>query len=251
MLEYIKRMKKRQRKKRHKQGQKVYGESFHYWPEKMLRFALSAACIQVVLDNSERAKCIYGEAVEAWSRDDCQEVLNETKIQFSRCITAMRAIESENISEWTDPLEDTYAIYRDSKDFEYLIDRINEFIKVGFNRAAEQARGIYKVKPSREHWLFYTVFVRTLVDFADSKPDFEENRIVGFAGLLFDPATFLNGTPSNRFHRFRTKQYKSHDYRLSQDYKPRNSAWYWYQCRVIYSGPEEFCKKYLIEQGIE
>jgi len=230
--------KKRQIKKRKKQGQKVYGESVHYWPEKMLPFALSAACIQVVLDNSEKAKYIYDEAVEAWSRDDCQAVLNETKIPFSSCLTAMQAVESENVSDWADPLEDTYEVYRDSKDFKYLVGKINGFIKLGFNREGEKL----KVLPSRQHWLFYTVFVRTLVDFAASQPDFEKNRIAEFAGLLFDPATFLDGTPNNRDYRSRTKKYRSHNWKWRNDSRIMRIAWHWYQCRVVYSGPTEFCQ---------
>ncbi|MBA7569713.1 hypothetical protein ES708_11454 [subsurface metagenome] len=231
-------MQNRKTKKRHRTGKKIYGQPAHYWPEKMLPFALSAACTQVVLENSEAAKRIYDEAAEAWARGDCQAVLNETKIPFSSCLIAMEAVESNKISDWVDPFEDTYTVYKDSKDFAYLIDRINEFIKVGFNGETEQL----KVMPSREHWLFYTVFVRTLVDFAASKPDFEKNRIVEFAGLFFDPATFLDGTPNNRVHRFRTKRYRSHGWLLKNDSRIMRIAWHWYQCRVVYSGPTEFCR---------
>lgn len=230
--------KHRQTKKHNKPGHKTYGQFVHYWPEKMLPFVISVACMQVVLNNSGKAKCIYDEAMEAWSRGDCQAVLNETKIPFPSCITAMQAIESENISDWADPLEETYAIYRDSKDFKYLIAKINEFIKLGFNREGENL----KVLPSRQHWLFYTVFVRTLVDFTASKPDFEKNRIAEFAGRLFDPATFLDSTPNNRVYRSRTKKYRSHNWKWRNDSRLMRIAWRWYQCRVVYSGPTEFCQ---------
>jgi len=87
--------KQRQLKKRHKKpGKNIYGQEAHYWPELMLPFALSATCIQVVLDNSEKAKYIYDEAVEAWSMDDCQAVLNETKIPFSSMLSAIEAVRS-------------------------------------------------------------------------------------------------------------------------------------------------------------
>jgi len=181
---------------------------------------------------------IYDEAVESWSMDDCQAVLNETEIPFSSCLTAIKAVESNKISDWADPFEETYAIYRDSNDFAYLIDRINEFIKLGFNRDTTHL----KVIPSREYWLFYTVFVKTLVDFAASRPDFEKNRMVNFAGQLFDSAIFMDGTRKNRVHRYRTSQYKGHGWRLNNDSRLMRIAWHWYQCRVVYSGPAEFCR---------
>ena len=77
MLKYAQGMKKhRQTKKRHKTGRQKYGDTFHYWPkEMMLPFILAAACTIVVLNNSEKARRVFNEAVEAWGRKDCQSAL--------------------------------------------------------------------------------------------------------------------------------------------------------------------------------
>jgi len=63
-------------------------------------FVLAAACSQVVLDNSEKAKHIYNEAVETWARKDCHAVLNDTKIPFSSIIAAIEAVTSKKVSDW-------------------------------------------------------------------------------------------------------------------------------------------------------
>jgi len=227
-----------------------YGSSIHYWPEKMLPFVISAACIQVVLDNSEDAKPIYNKGVEAWGRRDCQAAIKDVKIPPSSIRAAIKAVLSDKISDWNDPLEDVYQKYKDSKDFKYLIGQINEFIKVGFNPKVDKEKGIYKVIPSQEHWLFFTIFIKTLVDFAASKSDFEHNRIVSVADQLFDPAMFMSGIHSNRKYRLHVSYYKNFGWRLRHDIKIMESAWRWYQCRVVCSNVVDFCNKQAEEKII-
>jgi len=60
-------------------------------------------------------------------------------------------------------------------------------------------------------------------------------------------ASALDGVFNERLHRKHSKIFKRYGYRLSQDEKLRNMAWYWYQCRVVYSGPEECCIKLQLE----
>ena len=58
----------------------IYGQDAHYWTKGMLPIVSSAALINVVLENSEKAYEIYSEAVEAWDRKDCQSALSEVRI---------------------------------------------------------------------------------------------------------------------------------------------------------------------------
>ena len=55
-----------------KRVRKTYGESAHYWPVEIQPFLVAAACVEVVLKNSEKASLIYREAKEVWGRPDCQ-----------------------------------------------------------------------------------------------------------------------------------------------------------------------------------
>ena len=51
---------------------KVYGVLTRYWPKEMLPFVLAAACMMVVLENTEKASEFFDEAVETWGRKDSQ-----------------------------------------------------------------------------------------------------------------------------------------------------------------------------------
>ena len=139
--------------------------------------------------------------------------------------------------------------------------------------------------PSKAPWVCFATGWRALVEFSKERPDWEQYRMVNFQGETFDPSrvlknphfakndapsrydlglvsgvsplfhhpasTFLEGQSNNRRHRRHVGLYKSHGWRLRQDQKIRDMAWSWYHCRVVYSGPEEFCRKYLLETGIE
>jgi len=222
-----------------------------YWPVEMQPFLVAAACVEVVLKNSEKANIIYCETKEAWGRQDCQQALNDVQIPFSSMLSAIEAVRSNKISDSPDPLADIKERYKDSADFKYLIGRVNEFIKVGFNREADKVKGRYKVRPSQDNWLFYAVFIGTMVDFSAERPDWDTYKLLEFRGKTYDPTTFMDAEHSNRKYRRKVSYYKGFGWRLRQDDKLKNMAWYWYQSRVVYSGPEEFCRKYLLEKGIE
>lgn len=242
---------RRTRKSKHIQEKPVYGQETQYWPDEFLPFLVAAACVEVVLKNSEKGSLIYSETKEAWGRQDCQNALNEVKIPFSSMLAAIEAVRSNKISDSPDPLADIKKRYKESMDFKYLIERVNEFIKVGFNREADKVKGRYKVRPSQDNWLFYAVFIETLVDLSVERQDWDTYKLLEFRGKTYDPTTSMDAEHSNRKYRRKVSYYKGFGWRLRQDDKLKNMAWYWYQSRVVYSGPEEFCRKYLIEEGIK
>lgn len=228
--------------KKRKQGRKIYGKSAQYWPVEMQPFVVAAACVQIVLENSEKASLIYTEAKEAWGRKDCQKALSEVKIPFSSMLAAVDAVVSNKMADYSNPMYDIIEQYKDSEDFKYLISRINNFIKVGFNSESDQAKGRYKVTPSKDNWLFYAVFIGTVVDFSEERADWDTYKLVEFGGKVYDPTTFMDPEKSNRKHRRKVYRYKKFNWRLRHDQKIRDIAWHWYQCRVIYAGPTEFCQ---------
>ncbi|GAI27412.1 unnamed protein product, partial [marine sediment metagenome] len=226
------------------------GESAHYWPELMLPFPIAIACTQVVLENSEKAKLLYDDAVEAWKRPDCQKALSEVRIPFSSCLEAKIALNSKNISDWEDPLDELKERYRDSENFKFLIEKINQFILVGFNREADREKGKYRVKPKEAIWLFYSVFIGTFVDHGVNNPDFNKTKVFEFGGQLLDLSTLMDGTINNRVHRKRVNLYRKHGWKLRHDNKLIKKAKLWYQVRVIFSGPKEYCcsKDFISEE---
>lgn len=233
--------KHKQTKKRYKPGRKVYGQLAHDWPEKMLPFPIAAACTQVVLDNSEKARTIYDEAVEAWNRPDCQKALSEVNIPFSSCLEAIVALDNKDIAGWDDPLDELKERYRDSEDFKFLIEKINQFILVGFNREEDRKKDKYRVHHSKARWLFYAVFMSTFVDYGVTNPEFNKTKVFEFGGQMLDPSTFMDGTKNNRIHRKRTPTYSKHGWKLRNDHILIRKAKLWYQVRVVYTGPTEYC----------
>ena len=141
--------------------------------------------------------------------------------------------------------------YKNSLDFDFLVARINEFIRVGFNRKKDIKAGNLRVIPSQECVLFYVVFLSTLSDFSRERGDWATFKLVKFRSKELDFSRILEGVYNNRVHRRHVKVYKRFDCTLRQDEKIRETAILWYKSRVVYSGPEEFCKKYLLEKGIE
>jgi len=45
-----------------KNGQRLYGDSAHYWPVDVRPFFLATACVNVVLEESQRANVICEDA---------------------------------------------------------------------------------------------------------------------------------------------------------------------------------------------
>ena len=235
--------------KKKKRARIVYGKDAHYSPDDIDPFLLAGACIEFALEKSEKASLIFGEVIEAWGRPGCQLAVSEVDIRILNMDALVEHREdkpkiNENVGE-------IFKRYKDDRDCQYLIGLVEEFIKVGFNRAIDQTEGKYKVLRSKAPWLCFATGWRALVEFSKERPDWEQYRMVNFQGENFDLSTLLEGQSNNRRHRRHVKLYKSHGWRLRQDQKIRDMAWYWYQCRVVYSGPEEFCRKYLLETGIE
>lgn len=227
-----------------KQSRKVYGKSAHYWPVEMQPLLVAAALIDVILETCEKARLVYREVKDAWGLPGCQIALGEVKLPLKDILALAEGNQGVQLP---DTLLEIYSRHKDGSDCQYLIGRINEFIKVGFNRA----QGKQKVLPCNASWLCVAVGLRALVDFSVDRPDWETYKLLEFGGKSYDLSTIFEGEYRNRVHRRKVGQYKNFGLDLHHDEKFKNIAWYWYQCRVVYSGPEEFCREYLLETGIE
>jgi len=213
---------------------------------------LAAACVDIAVEHSEDASVIYRQIIDAWDRPGCQALLKdnialpiaEIKV-WEQAVTGNNEYESE-FDVWTR----LYERYRKSDDFQYLFDRISDFIRVGLNRKKDLAQGEPKVIASRAICLCFAVGIWTAGSYLEKRTDWDGETQLKIGDKILDTSA-LDGVFSERLHRLHSKIFKRYGYRLSQDEKLRNMAWYWYQCRVVYSGPDEFCRKYLLETGIE
>jgi hypothetical protein len=98
--------------------------------------------------------------------------------------------------------------------------------------------------------LFYAIFVGTLAFFFENTEDYEKNKIIEFMGHTLDISRIYEGTPKNRLHRFRTKNYGNLRWKRRYDKKTREKAERWYQCRVVCSNVVDFCNKKADENVI-
>ncbi len=72
---YVLRVKIRQEMSKKKSKQTK--DSFQYYPPEMIPFALCSACLDVVLEQSEKAREIYDEVIECCSLPGCQETMDQ------------------------------------------------------------------------------------------------------------------------------------------------------------------------------
>ncbi|MFC1958405.1 hypothetical protein ACFLV6_00560 [Chloroflexota bacterium] len=214
------------------QSRKVYGKQSHWWPDEMPPFLVAAALIGIVLENCEKARPLYNEIKEAWGKPGCQMALNEVNLPLGEII-ALAAGNQE--VELPDKLNELYDRYKDSPDCKYLIERVKEFIKIGFNRD----QGQQKVLPSKETWLSFTIGLKALVDFSVEKPDWETFKQFEFGGKTYDFSIIFDGESNNQ-HRRNVDLFQSIGWHRKLDKTIRQAAFRWYQCRVVNSRIEDF-----------
>ena len=76
-----------------------------------------------------------------------------------------------------------------------------------------------------------------------------DSRLISSGDKEFGLSNFIDGE-SRKMHDFHVPLLNMYGYRLHQDGKIRDRAWYWYQSRVVFSGVEEFCRKYYKKEKI-
>ncbi|MFC1946080.1 hypothetical protein ACFLW1_02645, partial [Chloroflexota bacterium] len=185
-------------------------------------------------------------AVQDWGRRDCQKALGEVDKYVSpsyvdRCISYF--IRGNRTSDLEYPFEVLEDRYKTSQDFSFLIENINEFIKIGFNRKADIASGNLKVIPSHDYMLFHAVFLGSLAFYFEGTDDYEKSKIIEFMGKSLDVSRIYKGTSKNRLHRWRTKSFGNLNWKRRSDKKIRVKAELWYQSRVVHESLEAFCIK--------
>ena len=218
--------------KRKKSG-KIYGKNSHWWPKEMPPFLVAAALIDIVLESCEKAGFLYSEIKAAWGLTGCQLALCEVKMPL---IDLLALAEGNQNVQLPDELIESYNRHKGHPDCQYLIERINEFIKIGFNRE----QGEQKVIPFKETWLSFTSGLKALVDFSVKRPDWDTYKLVEFSGRTYDLTTALDGESRNRKHRQNVDLFQSKGWHRKLDRTIKKAAFHWYQCRVVYSSIDDY-----------
>ena len=251
-----------------------------YYAPEMMPFALCAACLDVVLERSEKAADLYEEVIECLSLPGCQETMDQVGEWLPDNKSFIKELVRESGYDVNKPpkkegfgipyirglmmgglsLIKGYANKlssnvlkgkRRKRDLVILINKIDEFIKVGFNREKDQLNEKNEISIASSPILFNTILFSALYE--NSRillKQWEKLKVIEYRGRTYDLANIMNDEVTLELYRKLHKQYKNAGFKLKHDQKMDNIVWRWYQSRVIYSGPEEYCRKLLLDEGI-
>lgn len=240
-----------------------------YWPNESLEFAHAVACLEIVLLLSDEANRIFNEIVKSWELPGCQalmkgfreECLPVTNTWKSQAIKARE--KGEQIPEWPVAWVETYFKYAPvyfqgephNTDWEYFLSKLSELILTGFNRQSDQKNQTWKVIPGNSRWLISVIILRSQLEYCNFDLDkLHRYRPVRIDGKPYDLNVIMSEKPTagpeRKIYRMLINSYQKYDFALKHDEKLLSVAEKWYQVRVIYSGPEEFCRRYYNDKGI-
>ncbi len=252
----------------------------HYYPPEAMPLIFCGAILMVVLESSDRARAIFNQIVETYRLPDIQAAFNKLELElppgevvamwneniedlkirhpdntgratpllpdrdFIKRLNDMTSKYSHVFAEWFDLERDKVL----SVDFRYWLGLIEELIRVGFNSASDQASGIYKLTPATSPRLVLAIHLSAFAQHNRvGVVNDEKTKAVSIHGTTHDLTRFLAEKPGTREHHIWVQAYKRAGYTLWHDDKIARMASMWYQCRVVYSGPQEFCMKMRYE----
>ncbi len=251
-----------------------------YYPPELMPFVYCSACLEVVLSKSEKAQELYDRIIDCHDLPGCRDVWNILGEQIPDRSNLMKQIVKESGYDYNRPpqtrnvgiplmrgllkgginlarkyQEKYQSLVLDSKtrsmDFEKLIGRVNEFIKVGFNNEVEQARGRYKITVDSSELLVSTISLLSLGEYHGLDMENFEKLKVPRGNKTLNLGDIVSGKIPVRMHRELATNYRNAGFKLKHDYKIKDGAELWYNCRVAYSGPEEYCRQMLINNKVE
>ena len=220
--------------------QSALSEAAHYWPPEALPFAYAVACVDMVLVRSPETSAVYHEVLRALELPGCQLLIGEARIHASDTNRWSReAIKAhfggKAISGLPRLFLDAYEQYKDNADYRFFIERIREFIRIGFNRPLDRENKRYKVLAEKAPFIFSVSVFRSIAEHCKVRlenwnkyrPDDIDHIMTG-------------GDPTTRTERFEMRlkkketreTYKNLKWALRHDKTLLKYADQWYKCRV-------------------
>jgi len=252
-----------------------FGQRAHRWPVEAVPMAYAMACIEVVLEESERAASVYKDLVSAYDRPGLQTLDNqiisaisdEKNKELKRELVSAASEAMLNVHKpWSDLMElatdtdawdglfegpeedgDTDSLRTEEhagiSDLAYLMGLVLKFIVVGFNRESDLAEGKCKVFPSIEApCLLLGVLNRSGWEHYGLSMEKLSNKYkaVQVGRKVYDLEDVMANHPTSRVHREIVAAAQSENLLLRHDEKFLKAARLWYQCRVAHSGIPEY-----------
>jgi hypothetical protein len=251
------------------------------WSKASLPFAYATACVEVVINESEKAREIYSDLVQSWRKTNTQQIYekitaevpesekervkeaflhpekelypdpNKPFIEFENMVNSLDISEADlddinkNLKFSTDDLQELSKLYD-------MVMLYLEFIKVGFNRGIDVDKDKPKVSPlNQSPWLMMAVLMKSILDYygitLEKLSRFYNVR--KYKGKVIDFHKVLVKEPMSRWHRKLVASGKAVNMTLKNDRTIMEAAKNWYQCRVVYSSVAKYCNAQS-EKGI-
>lgn len=252
-----------------------------YIPPEMMPLMLCSTCLGVVIDQNKQAKDIYDGIVECGYMPGYQMLQKEAgdllpdsgtmlkdiieksgydvnkppgkSIQGISYVRGMIKGSYKIISEYTDrifpEIQKNNLIMRD---LHILNAQIDQLVKIGFNREEDQRTGNYKVISTDDNKLGDAILLIAQSTFNKNiLKIWERARIIEYAGKKYSMSEIMNDGATIRLYRQFVNQYKKSGFLLKHDATLDKIAWDWYQSRVVYSGPAEYCRQLSLNEKID
>lgn len=248
-------------------------QTMHILPD-MISPVLCISCLGVVINNNEKAKELFDEIIDCFNSPGFQEInkISDIVIPDKKVIlkeTIERAgfdpmkppdMESFGVNYSQDLLDGGKQVINDyveqkigpmflenkrnQSDMILLIEKIIELIKEGFNREGDKKKGEYRLPSDNSDTLINSIIFAAGMAYNDSTfQRLEQVRMFNYNGTKLNLEELLNGNVPNSANRKLSKGYTKGGFRRKNEDKLEETAERWYQCRVVYSGPEQYCRE--------
>ena len=237
----------------------------------MMPYLYCFAVLMVVLENSEKASKLY-EDVKKCLELPCysafldmlqQKMPNKEKLvkkimDASEVKPKAQANEFDlsNLHPLLNGLSSVINDYGDEvmlrllfkrktvNELEQILKKLTLFVQESFNRESDKLKGIYKITTSSSPTLAMTIYGYCLA----------ENKGIDLLGLTKIPAykirgktytmgdLLINKTSRRKFYKM-VNEYEDAGFKLKHVVPMVDKAILWYNCRIKYQGPAEYCKQ--------
>ncbi|MFC1864757.1 hypothetical protein ACFLYG_02905 [Chloroflexota bacterium] len=235
-----------------------------YYPPELNQFLWCTACLGVALEQSEEASNIFEDIIECLDLPGIKETLDKVENELpdskyllkkiikeagynvnkppsaeSLGITHMRGLFHGGI-RFIPKYSKKYVSWaskarRSRRDFQLLTNKFEELIRVAFNN---------KINPNNSDTLVQAIFTLVLsIRHEMLLEQVDKAKIIRSRKRLFTVEDMLNRTMTDKLNRAATRNFKKSGFFLKHEDTIESTAMKWYQCRVVYLGPEEYCRQ--------
>ncbi len=172
----------------------------------------------------------------AWLRDKARAIVRKVPLPD---------FPAQMINDFSQHVENNW-------DFQNFLTYIEHFVLVAFNSKEDLENKAPKVLLQNSIHLFNAIRDYSLLDYLEEHPELKGPQVI--TGVELSQFHLFVHTLANRVPSWPNREIRRHlrklGFELQHFSKITSDAEKWYGCRVIYAGPEEFCRVQYRNTGI-